>query len=395
MDRIAELKPGMNTGEMLEVCHTLGRELLVGNAAAIDRGAKFPVENYQVMAELGFLRLCVPVEYGGVGADYPTWGRMSEVLGRYCATTALTLNMHMVFVLLLGEWGAQVPLDEAGRDAVARARERFFPRIVNHHFLVGGSFSEPGAEFATTIRKEGDSWVLNGRKIFASLSENANAFFTVAVVEGGARGDWLTIVVDADAPGVSAEGEWDTLGMRGTVSRDLAFREVRVPAENVVGPIGFPFQVLIRNPYAFGLSVVFPYMGLAQAAFDFTCNYLRGDDVRGVPARSKQALKQVALAEMAFQLESMRALLFRTLDEYQFDPPKELWVRALAAKYVVQEGVVDITARAIRTCGGRSIFKSLPLERYYRDARCAALMAPYGSDAAIEMAGKLLGGGEG
>src|SRR6185295_708578 len=120
------------------------------------------------------------------------------------------------------------------------------------------------------------------------------------------------------------------------------------------------------------------YMGIAIAAVEFTVRYLRGE-IEGLPPvkRRMYPTKQIAVAEMWVKLEQTRALFLRMLEDARVDPPKDARLRAYASQYTIMENANDICRLAIRTCGGQSMLKSLPLERMYRDSRCGALMLPW------------------
>lgn len=120
------------------------------------------------------------------------------------------------------------------------------------------------------------------------------------------------------------------------------------------------------------------YMGITRAAFDFTCDYLCGTLEGGPPAGSSKdsPIKQFAVAHMRIKLEQAEALFLRAINDARYQPGTTDRLRAYAAQYTVMEYANDICREAIRVCGGRSIFKSLRLERLYRDSRCGSLMLP-------------------
>ena len=171
--------------------------------------------------------------------------------------------------------------------------------------------------------------------------------------------------------------------MRGTVSRDLTLTNVRVPADAEILPPGVFGAFYQRYPHLFiGFSATF--LGLMQAAYDFTVQYLTGQ-VSGAPGLQGAApARGLAVAEMLLTLESARALYYRAISEERLDPPVESVQRARAAHVTIQRAVVDLTGEAIRVCGGRAIHKRYPLERFYRDARAAALMRPWSQDIATQ-----------
>jgi alkylation response protein AidB-like acyl-CoA dehydrogenase len=175
--------------------------------------------------------------------------------------------------------------------------------------------------------------------------------------------------VPADAPGVSVVGDWDPMGMRGTVSRTLLFKDVFVPDTARLMPEGLYFQAAMRFPHMFA-TLSPTYMGIAQAAYDFTVQYLRAE-VPGMPPvkRRMYPTKQIAVAEMRVKLEQTRARLY-------------------AAHYTIMENANALAALAIRTCGGQSMLKSLPLERLYRDSRCGSLMLPWTAELCMDRLGR-------
>jgi alkylation response protein AidB-like acyl-CoA dehydrogenase len=173
--------------------------------------------------------------------------------------------------------------------------------------------------------------------------------------------------------------------MRATVSRDMVLQDVWVPAEAEILPPGVFGKLYQRQPYSF-LSFSATFLGLMQAAYDFTIAYLTGQ-VPGAPGLQEDAPEcRYAIAEMLFTLEATRALFYRAISEQQLDPSVECMQRARAAHVHVQRAVVQLTAEAIRVCGGRAILKRFPLERYYRDARASAVMRPWTQDIATQQA---------
>jgi len=131
------------------------------------------------------------------------------------------------------------------------------------------------------------------------------------------------------------------------------------------------------------------YMGLAQAAYDFTISYLRGE-MPGTPPvkRRMYPTKQIAVAEMFVMLEQTRALFERTIAEARIDPSKDERLRAYAAQYTIMENANALCQLAIRTCGGQAMLKSLPLERLYRDSRCGSLMLPWTAELCLDRIGR-------
>jgi alkylation response protein AidB-like acyl-CoA dehydrogenase len=376
----------------------LAADKFAPRAARYDREASFPTENYCDLHAAGLLAICIPQSHGGLGADYRTYALAAAEIARHCGATALTWNMHVCSTLWAGPLADDLQMDDATRAEHERRRALHFRRIVVDGAIYAQPFSEGNASavgaiaFGTAARPVDGGWIISGKKIFASLSGNADYYgvlCTEVTPEGTAqRRNTLYLAVPAAAPGVRVSGEWDPLGMRGTVSRTLEFADVFVEHDAAIMPRGVYFQAASRWPHMF-LTLAPTYLGLAQAAFDFTVRYLRGE-VPGAPPgkRRGSAVKQLAVADMQIKLEQVKALWFQAVSEARVEPKPEQRLRAYAAQFATMETANDLARLAIRTCGGHSMFRSLPLERIYRDSRCGSLMAPWTAEICLERIGR-------
>lgn len=392
----AAFRLGDDQAALIARIRTLAAENFSARAARYDRDASFPTENYQDLHRAGLLALCVPREHGGLGADYQTYSLAAAEIGRYCGATALTLNMHVCSTLWSGPLADDLDMDASVRALHAQRRAVHYRRIVQHGAIYAQPFSEgntaaSGATaFATTAQPVDGGWRVTGRKVFASLSGHADYYGTLCTeITGDARPsrrNTLYLAVPATADGVSVTGAWDPLGMRGTVSRTLLFDNVFVPEDAALMPRGIYYQAATRWPHMF-LTLSPAYLGLAQAAVDFTTRYLRGEVPGMAMKRRMHAVKQLAVAEMRVKLEQAKALWFQAVTEARVDPTKDQLLRAYAAQHVVMETANDLARLAIRTCGGHSMLRSLPLERIYRDSRCGALMLPWTAEICLERIG--------
>lgn len=381
--------------ELIAQAEALG-PVFAARAAKYDREASFPHENYADLKAAGLLGLCVPEKFGGKGADLGTYALVSATLGKYCGATALTFNMHACSTLWPGVLADALDMTPAERQEHARYQAVHFDRVVNGGAIYAQPFSEGSAAaagrapFGTLAAKVAGGWRINGKKIFASLSGAADYYGVLCTEDKPVLSmrDTLYMAIPAGAAGFSITGDWDPLGMRGTVSRTLVFKDVFVPDEAQMMPRGIYHQAANRWPHMF--TTLSPtYMGIAIAAYEFTVKYLRGE-LEGMPPvkRRMYPTKQIAVAEMWIRLEQTRALFLRMLEDARIDPPKDARLRAYAAQYTIMENANALCALAIRTCGGQSMLKSMPLERLYRDSRCGALMLPWTAELCLDRIGR-------
>ena len=386
------------TAALADTGRALGQTIFADRAAAYDREARFPVENYRDLHRAGLLAICIPERQGGFGADYRAYSIVAAEIGRYCGATALSWNMHVCSTLWSGPIVDDLDLTDEARREHERRRAIHYRRIVDEGciysqpFSEGGAAAAGGAAFETRAVPIEGGWRVTGKKIFASLSGHADHYGILCTETGpdeaASRRNTLYLAIPADAAGVTVTGEWDPLGMRGTVSRTLVFDDVFVAHDASLMPRGVYFQAATRWPHMF-MTLSPTYVGLAQAAYDFTVRYLRGEQPGTPPVKRRQyPTKQIAVAEMRLKLEGLKALWFQAVSEAGPDPSKESVLRAWAAQYAVMEGANDIARLAIRTCGGQSMLRSLPLERIYRDSRCGSLMLPWTAELCVDRIGR-------
>ncbi|WP_037546254.1 acyl-CoA dehydrogenase family protein [Stappia stellulata] len=384
--------------ELTRLARRVGRSKFAPRAEMYDREATFPTENYRDMHEAGLLGVCVPKENGGHGAPFRAYMMTAAEIGRYCGATALTWNMHVCSCLWTGALTDDLEMSAAQRELHLERRARHYARILDEGAIYSQPFSEGGAAaagavpFSTSAKRVDGGWLINGKKIFASLSGHADYYGILCgeMKEGErpSRRDTMYIAVPARSEGIEVVGDWDPLGMRGTVSRTLIFKDVFVPDHEQLMPRGVYYQAASRWPHMF-MTLSPTYMGIAQAACDFTIKYLRGE-WPGLPPVKRRMFptKQIGVAQMQLMLEQTKALWFQAITEAGPDPSREQLMRAWAAHYTVMENANEICQLAVRTCGGQSMLKTLPLERLYRDSRCGALMLPWTAEICLDRIGR-------
>ncbi|MDP3170558.1 MAG: acyl-CoA dehydrogenase family protein, partial [Polaromonas sp.] len=245
--------------ELLAIAARLGREKFAPRAQQIDRDAVFPFENYADLREAGLLGICVPEEHGGWGADFATYVMTAAEIGRHCGATALTLNMHVSSTMWTGFIADDLDMTPEQRANHEAHRKVHYERVVKQGKVYSQPFSEGGAAaagkapFGTLARKVDGGYIVNGKKIFASLAGAADYYGILCTLDkpGATQRDSLYLAVDKNLAGVGVTGDWDPLGMRGTVSRTLVFQDVFVPEVERLIPEGVYAQAALRWPHMF------------------------------------------------------------------------------------------------------------------------------------------------
>ena len=357
--------------------------LFAKRADAIDANAEFPYENWADLRAAGLLGIVIPKSHGGLGGDFVAYALASEELAKHCASTALTFNMHVATTLLVGEVAGSLGLEGDELAFLEARREILYKGIVEEGHIHSQPFSEglaagATAGYATRAVPVDGGFLVTGKKIFASLSGASTFHNVLCQVEG--EDELRLLGVPHEGEGVSIEGEWDPLGMRGTDSRNLVMDNVFVAAEHEWLPPGV-FNQAANSWHYFYMTLSFSYLGLMGGIMEFTENYLKSSSRRDHP------IKQQGWAEMNIKYEQAQALCYRTLSEVSVDPSQAQITRAWASLVTTMEGAPDIASTAIRVCGGRSLLRPSYIERAYRDSRCGATMLPWSVEVCLQRLG--------
>src|SRR6266704_3103108 len=194
---------------IIATARELGQAVFAGRAAAYDREAIFPTENYKDLHRAGLLGIAIPKKHGGLGADYQTYAIAAAEIGRYCGATALTWNMHVCSTLWSGPLADDLDMDAATRAQHEARRAVHYKRIVadgaiySQPFSEGGAAAAGGVAFGTEAKPTGGGWIVNGKKIFASLSGHADYYGVlcteIAEGEKASRRNTLYLALPANA----------------------------------------------------------------------------------------------------------------------------------------------------------------------------------------------------
>jgi alkylation response protein AidB-like acyl-CoA dehydrogenase len=345
-------------------------------AAQHDREASDPVENYAALREAGFYGLNVPADLGGAGLGLLDWSLAAEELAQGCASTALSFNMHLSVVGPV----LTSPL-------VPRAtKERLAKMVVQEGRLIGGNFSEPTTSGLvgtpvplTRARRVDGGYRITGRKAFASMIAAADYVMVLAhPEEAAAPTAGMLLLVPPDAPGRRVDKVWDTLGMRATRSDSMTLDDCWVSDEALLVQTDdiVPFRRAGAN--WFWASYTGVYLGIGVAAYRAIVEIVQGRTPPGFTqplAYHPDVRRQVG--EMSVDLEAARLLTYHAAWLSDTEGPTPAALSALyRAKYFVGEAVTRITRTAMTLGGAHALFKTSPLERFFRDGAVAPVQFP-------------------
>lgn len=343
------------------------------HAGRVDRDATWPEEGLRALQAAGLGGLVVSRKYGGNGQGLHGLARVSETLGRECASTAICFGMHCVGASVIA---AQVTDDQA---------DAFLRPICEGRHLTTLALSEPGtgAHFyfpQTRARLEADgSYRLSGEKTFVTNGGHADSYVISAAGAGaGPHSEVFScFIVPATLDGLEWGDDWQGFGMRGNRSTSLRLDGVRVPAGSILGVEGdqiwYVFNVVA--PY-FLIAMAGTYLGVAAAALDEAIGHARVRQHGHSGARLAQSpVIQHKIGELAGMLEQVRRLTYHaaaTFDAGLDDAP----VLVMMAKAQVADIAVTIVNEAMTILGGIGYRDDAKIQRCLRDVRASHVMAP-------------------
>lgn len=346
-------------------------------AAELDESRGFPFENMKDLKNFGYHTLTLSKEYGGIGGSLYDFLLGQETIATHCGPTALGIGWHVGTVLSLTEkrpWDTEV-LDEFFKE-VARGA------IVNTAATEPNSGSPTrGARPETIAMKQGNDWVITGRKTFTTLSPILDIILVTAwVPEENVMG---TFLIHRNSDGVSVEETWDMIAMQGTGSHDLVLQNVKVPDKYFV----VRHQPGKKQSEGWLLHIPACYLGIATAARNFAVEFAKTYTPNSLPGPIRDLPNvQRTIGEIELELAEARHFLYSVAEKWDQKPEcRHLLARELGAvKHSVTNHAISVVDKAMRVVGAKSLQRSNPLQRYYRDVR-AGLHNPPMDDATISL----------
>ncbi len=346
---------------MRDMARRFAEERVKPGAAERDRTHEFPVELLKECAELGFMGVAIPEEYGGAGMDYISYAIMIEEISRACASTGVILSVNNSLVC--------DPLLKFGSEYI---KKEFLTPLAEGKKLGCFGLTEPNAgsdaaNLKTTAVKDGDYYIINGSKIFITNATHADVciIFAVTDKEKGKHGI-SAFVVDTKTEGFNIGTVEDKLGINASGTAELYFEDMKVPKENLLGEEGQGYKIALATLDGARVGIAAQGVGLAQAVLDECVRYAKERVQFGRPISSFQAI-QWYLADMATNIEAARLLTYKGAACKQ-NGGRCNKITSMA-KVFAAETAMEAARKGIQIFGGYGYMKEYPMERFFRDAK--------------------------
>jgi butyryl-CoA dehydrogenase len=330
-------------------------------AGECDREARFPHATVKRMGELGLMGIAIPEALGGSGADVLSYVLALEEVAVACASHAVIMSVNNS---LVG--------DPILRFGTPEQHERFLTPLASGRGLGCFALTEPQAgsdarNQATLARKDGDHYVLDGRKIFVTNGRESTIALVFAQTDPAkAHRGISAFLVEKGTPGFLIPKVEDKLGLRASDTAEFVFEGCRVPAANRLGAEGEGFKVAMKAIDGGRIGIAAQAIGIARAALEASVAYARERKSFGVPIGQHQMI-QWMLADMATAVDAARLLMWRAATLK--DAGSAYGTAASMAKLFASEMAMRVTTDAIQVHGGHGYTKDYPVERFFRDAK--------------------------
>lgn len=330
-------------------------------AQEYDETGTFPKDLVHKMGELGLMGIPVPEAYGGGGMDTVAYATAVMELARADASVAITMAAHTSL--------GTMPIVISGTED---QKETWLPSLASGEMLGAFGLTEPGAGSdaggtRTTAVKDGDSYIINGGKIFITNAGQAGVLsLTSQIVDNGEKLGIGAFTVSIDTPGLTIGPKEKKMGWRASDTRQLYFEDMRVPASSMLGNPSNGFKTFLKTLIGGRISVGALAVGTAEGAYLKALAYAQEREAFGKKIHRFQAVG-FKLADMATRIEAAKLMVYHAawMKDQGLDVAKE----AAMAKLYASEVAMEVTGEAIQVHGGYGYVREYDVERFYRDAK--------------------------
>ena len=376
--------------EILDQASRFAEDELLPLQTRMDNEEWWPPQTMPLLAKMGFLGVTVPPELGGAGSDLFTSGLIVQGIARYNHAIALSYAAH-----------DNLCVNNILRNASEDIQKRYLPGLCNGTLTGALGLTEPGAgsdalgSMSTTARRKGDTYILNGRKLFITNGPVADVLLVYAKTDKGKGAKGISaFVIEKGFPGFQVAQKLDKMGFRGSTTAELVFDDCEVPASNLVGEENRGVAIVMSGLDLERAIVAMINVGMAERAFALALDYAKTRTQFG-KAIGEFQLVQGKLADMYTTVEAMKGLCYRTLavcntvseDE---GGRGEIHKLTAAAIHFAAEGSSRVIYDAVQIFGGAGYMRETEINRLYRATKLLEIGAGTTEIRKLIIAGELM-----
>jgi alkylation response protein AidB-like acyl-CoA dehydrogenase len=342
-----------------DVAREIAQREIAPHIAEWDKQHLFPRELYGKLTAAGLMGMLVPEPFGGVGADYVSFSLAIEELAKVDAGTAVTVSVHSMICNTIAGLGSE------------EQKSRWLETLATGDVIAGFGLTEPdaGSDSAAirgTARRDGDDWVLNGRKQWCTNGGRGGVMMVMFRTGGAGAKGISAFLVDTSARGITVEKTTEKLGIHTSNTADLAFDDVRVPATSMLGAEGAGLSSALSTLTSGRIGIAAQAVGILAACLDASVTFAKDRVAFGRPIGAFEGVS-FKIARMATDLDAARLLVYRAAA--LADAGRPFIVEAAKAKLFASTKAREHASEAVQIHGGYGYTTEFPVERYYRDAK--------------------------
>ncbi len=342
-----------------------GKEHIAPYIMEWDESQKFPVDVFRKLGELGFMGVLVPAEYGGSGFGYFEYVTTIVEISKFCGSIGLSVAAHNS--LCTGH------ILQFGNE---EQKKKYLPKLASAEWIGAWGLTETGTgsdagNMATTAKKEGDYYILNGAKNFITHAITGNV--AVVIARTGEKGDshgMTAFIIEKGTPGIKGGRKENKLGMRASETAELILTDCKVHKSQVLGKEGDGFVQALKVLDGGRISIAALSLGIAKGAYEACLKYAKERKQFGKPIAEFQGIA-FKIADMATKIEAAELLIMNAahLKNKHLKMTKE----GAIAKYYASEVAVAVSTDAVQIFGGYGYTKDFPVEKFYRDSKLCTI----------------------
>jgi alkylation response protein AidB-like acyl-CoA dehydrogenase len=346
---------------IVDIARQIADEKIIPQRAELDEKDEYPHDILNAVAEADLFGIYIPEEYGGFGGGCFEIVLALEQFGRGCVAVATSFAASA-----LGAY----PILIAGSEEM---KQKYMPKVASGKMRAAFALTEANAGsdasgIQTTAVLDGDGWVLNGTKQWITNAGEAHLYSVVAVTDKnkGARGASMFVVEDKD-PGFSYGAKEKKMGIRASATRELIFKDCRIPKDRLIGRLGTGFITVMKTLDLSRPGIAILGVGLGQAALDEAVVYAKQRVQFGKPIIAFQAVQHM-LADMAIKVEASRSLVYAAAKHIAAHP-KDMSKASSMCKVFATDSAMSVTTDAVQVLAGYGYMRDYPVEKMMRDAK--------------------------